>query len=178
MMPARNPVQAARWLPATTRPDVRAVIERALADVGLVEIPPGSNRSGVIDGYLSDAGLSAAVIATGKGYWCASAVGAWWRWVGWPVPPGYASCDRWYAWATALGRLSSVPVEGAAVLYGTPSDAHHLGLVIRVSPLILSCEGNVGLGARVTNNGVACTVKAVADRTDVLGYVLPPEIRG
>ncbi len=173
MTAVRKPVQPARWLPATTDADVRAVIERALADVGLLETPPGSNRSGVIDEYLRAAGVPASEIEAGRGYWCAAAAGAWWQWVGWPTPTGYASCDNWLLWATRTNRLKPRPIEGALVLYGVPTDAQHIGLVVRTAPLVLSVEGNVGLGGKVTNNGVACTLKPV-DRSDILGYVWPP----
>jgi hypothetical protein len=164
------PIDAARWLPASTDARVMRLIRRALADVGLLEMPPGSNRSNVIDGYNQDAGVAAG------SYWCASALGAWWRDAGLEVPPGYASCDNWLTWARRTGRLATAPGLGAAVLYGRPGDASHIGCVVRVTPLVLSVEGNTtveGAEFSASRNGVAVSLKEVTSRDPVLGYVLP-----
>ncbi len=146
------------------------VVLRALADIGVCEDPPGSNRGPQVDAYNQAAG---APIGS---YWCASAVGRWWRDAGWAVPPGYASCDHWMQWAKDHGRFSAVPVVGAAVLYGVPGDARHIGLIVRVSPLVLSVEGNTtveGANFGASRNGVAVSLKEVTKADPVLGYVHP-----
>lgn len=160
-------VELARWLPDATPALHRRIVERAIADIGILEMPPGSNRSGVIDEYNRLAGVPVG------SYWCASAVGAWWRDAGAPfLPPGYASCDRWMAWARSTGRWTGTPVPGAAVVYGQPGDASHIGVVIRTDPILLSIEGNTTLGGEYSRNGVAVDLKAV-NLTRLLGFVLP-----
>jgi hypothetical protein len=161
----------ARWLPRDTPALQRRIVERALADVGILEMPPGSNRSGVIDEYNTRAGVPPG------SFWCASAVGAWWKDAGSEVPPGYASCDAWLRWGEARGLLDPVPSPGAAVLYGRPGDASHIGVVVRVTPILLSVEGNTTLGGEFNRNGIAVDLKAVATAR-VLGYVRPLVLGG
>lgn len=173
----------APWLdPATVSPLQLRIVKRALLDVGLCEQPPGSNRSGRIDEYNRSAGVPESLIESGRGYWCASAVRAWWAEAGAGVPPrAAASVDTWIAWAKRTGRWSSLPIPGAAVVYGRPGDGDHIGVVVRVAPLLLSVEGNTSLAVRssagYSRNGVAVDLKAVAtDR--VLGYVHPEPVEG
>jgi hypothetical protein len=156
----------ARWLPAETPAIAAAAVRRALTDVGICEIPPGSNRSGVIDAYVRATGSPVA------SFWCAAACAAWWRDVGLPIPPtAAASCNAWQSWAKKTGRWSVVPVAGAVVLYGFGSNAEHCGLVVRTDPIVLTVEGNTSL-AGYSRNGVAVDLKAIyAER--VMGYVLP-----
>jgi len=164
-------VDEARHLPKGLDARVRAVIVRALRDVAaVVEEPPGSNRGAIVDDYNRRAGVPVA------SFWCASAVGAWWRDAGLAVPTGYASCDNWLAWARKTGRFTQRPTLGAAVLYGKPTDANHIGLVVRVAPIVLSVEGNTtveGAAADLTRNGTAVSLKVVNAADPVLGYVLP-----
>jgi hypothetical protein len=104
--------------------------------------------------------------------WCAAAVSAWWRESGAAIPPGEsASCDRWREWAQATGRWRSDPIIGAAVVYGTPGDASHIGVVVRTTPLLLSVEGNTSLMG-YSRNGLAVDLKQVSLER-VLGYVHP-----
>jgi len=49
-------------------------------------------------------------------------------------------------------------------------DAHHIGLRVRLDPMILTIEGNRGF-AGTTNNGVAVDLGPL-NRKDVLGYFL------
>lgn len=157
---------SAPWLDATTPQLNAAIVRRALLDIGLCEIPPGSNRSGRIDEYNSATG---APIGS---YWCASALTAWWREAGAATPPkDAASCDAWMAWAKLTHRWTQHALPGYAVLYGTPTDASHCGVVVRASPLLLSCEGNTSLGG-FDRNGVAVDLKLV-NTPRVLGYVSP-----
>lgn len=159
----------ADWLPADTPALNAAIVRRALTDVGLLEMPPGSNRSPRIDEY------NRAVGSPVGSYWCASALSAWFRESGARTPPtSAASCDAWLSWATHHGYLSSRPVEGAAVLYGVPGDASHCGVVVRLTPLRLSCEANTSL-SRYDRNGIAVTLKEI-DTSRVLGYVIPAPV--
>lgn len=162
----------APWLTASERAAAGAVIERAYKDIGILEMPLGSNRSPRIDEYMR------AVHSPEGGSWCAAAFSAWWREAGvtkLPFKVGSASCDAWMRWGMSEGLWSKNPALGAAVLYGVPGDAQHIGLVVRITPLILSVEGNVGAGRNVTNNGVLCDLKSVAERRDVLGYIHLPK---
>jgi hypothetical protein len=160
---------SAPWLTATLPALNAAIVRRALLDVGICEMPPGSNRSGRIDEY----NLSAR---TGLGsYWCASAVRAWWSESGAQVPnTGAASCDVWMEWAKKTKRWSQKPIEGAAVVYGKPEDANHIGVVVRISPLLLSVEGNTSLGG-FDRNGVAIDLKQVNEQR-LLGFIHPEPV--
>jgi hypothetical protein len=156
-----------RWLTGVEPRVVEAILS-ARDSIGVLEEPPGSNRGPEIDAWNQRAGVPAG------SYWCAAAAGAWWADAGLEVPSGYASCDRWMAWAKQRGRFHPVPVAGAMVLYGVPGDARHIGLVIRVSPLILSIEGNTTVeGKGDERNGIAVALKLVTAADPVLGYVHP-----
>lgn len=157
-----------RWLHPDT--DVRVIdaLLRARDSIGVCEEPPGSNRGPEVDGWNQRAGVPVG------SYWCAAAAGAWWADAGLEVPSGYASCDRWMAWAKERGRFYQAPIPGALVLYGVPGDARHIGLVIRVSPLVLSIEGNTTIeGKGDERNGTAVALKLVTATDPVLGYVHP-----
>lgn len=161
----------AAWLP-TAAPAIQiAIVKRALLDVGICEDPPGSNKSGRITEYNRAAGAPVG------SYWCAAAVFAWWREAGADVPSlssGPASCDTWMTWAMRERLWESKPAPGAAVVYGTPGDASHIGVVVRVTPLLLSVEGNTSIGGEFSRNGVAVDLKEV-NRPRVLGYIYPRE---
>lgn len=146
------------------------MVLRALADVGLCEIPPGSNRSPTIDEYNRRAG------AVAGSYWCASALFCWAQDCGlWTPPRGLApSCDEWVKAAQREGRWTFAPRVGYAVFYHSPSnqlDAVHCGLVVRTVPLEFSVEGNTSIGgSTVTRNGVAVGLKMV-NSVRLMGYV-------
>jgi hypothetical protein len=171
--------RGARWLPDAL--DLRHMdsecraalaVERALRDAFLMEAPVGSNRSASIDSYNRRAGAP-----LGSPY-CASAATAWWEDVGLEVPAhGRASCDLLYRWSLTSRRFHHLPVVGALILYGTgkrdnPSD--HVGIVIRLTPLLLSFEANTSMDGRFNREGFAFDRKIV-ERTDsrVLGFVHP-----
>jgi hypothetical protein len=92
------------------------------------------------------------------------------------------SCNEWIFQATRAGLIKNDPEPGAAVVYtngkknaggrydGQP-DAVHMGLVLRVQPVLLSIEGNTILGA-FDRNGFVQALKEV-DRSRVLSYVAP-----
>lgn len=160
------PVDPARWLPDSTPPLERAIVLRALSDIGICENPPGSNRSGVIDEYNRRAGAPLG------SYWCASAMGVWIEDAGGQTPAGRASCDNWYAWAKTNGLWTLTPRPGYGVLYGVGDDAQHCGVVVRITPLLLSVEGNTSLGGQFSRNGVAVDLKEV-NQPRRLGYIIP-----
>lgn len=168
------------WLPKASTPDLALrlmILERARIDLAILEETP--NRGPEIDGYLRRARVPESIIAAGNGYWCAAWAGCMWIDGGALVPPDFGSCDAWLPFMrpASLATLGTVGKPGDAVLYGkrradgTP-DAQHIGLLVRMDPLILSTEGNRGVGAQVTNNGVAVHTAPVT-RTDVLGVVRP-----
>lgn len=156
------------WAPSSTPPVALAVAKRALLDIGICEMPPGSNRSQRIDEYVTAVGSPLA------SFWCAAAVAAWFREAGARTPPSSGgSCDVWMGWAKREGLWQPNPAIGAAVVYGKPTDASHIGVVVRVEPLLLSVEGNTALDA-YSRNGVAVDLKLV-NRPRVLGYVRAQE---
>jgi hypothetical protein len=146
-----------------------SIVSRAFADVGIREVPPGSNRGTRIERYLRRAGVPEDVIKAGKGYWCAAFVGAVYADCGLPVPAGYASCDAWIPYLSPDARV------GSAVLYGLRKagglDAHHVGIVVRLNP-IDTIEGNRAFAGTTSNDGVACDYGPML-RRDVLGYIHP-----
>ncbi len=151
------------------------IVERQFCDVGLGEKKDHPNRSPRIDKYLRWAGVPESIILSGRGYWCAAGLGAAWRDAGAAVPPDYANCDSWVTWAKQRGLWSQTPSIGAAVLYGIPGDASHIGGIVRVPDadydLLLNIEGNTSLNG-YSRNGVLCDLKEVT-RNRVLGYVTP-----
>lgn len=142
-----------------------AVVLRALKDVGILEVPLASNRGVRIDSYLRRAGVPESLITSGKGWWCAAAAGAWLLDCGVPVPADYAATAAW------LPYIGDEPCPGAIVLYGVNGVPHHIGVLARQKPMVLTIEGNRGY-AGTTNNGVACDIGPML-RKDILGYVRP-----
>jgi len=159
----------ASWLPATT-PDANArVTRRALAYCGILEVPAASNRGVEIDRWLRWANVPESLITAGRGWWCAAFVGGVLREEGLAAPLDYASTDAWIPYL-APGHVAEA---GDIVLYGLKKngkpDAHHIGLVVRRTPQMLTVEGNRAF-AGTSNNGVAVDVGPM-QRTDVLGYI-------
>lgn len=161
-----NTIESAPWLDASVPAHAQCIVRRALADVGLLEMPPGSNRSLRIDEYLRAVGSPIG------SSWCAAAVAAWWRDAGVSVPTADAGmCAAWEAWARHTNAWYDAPSVGSAVIYGAGGIAVHMGVVVRLGPVLLSVEGNTTLaGFGVT--GVAVTLKEVA-RDRVRGYAVP-----
>jgi hypothetical protein len=88
MCPVAPPRSLCAWAPADIPALNLAVAKRALLDIGICEIPPGSNRSGRIDEYVTATGAPLG------SFWCAAAVSAWFREAGAGIPPSSsASCD-------------------------------------------------------------------------------------
>lgn len=152
-------------------------VERALRDAFLMESPPGSNRSPTIDRYNTRAGAP-----LGSPY-CASAATAWWEDVGLEVPAkGRASCDVLYRWALETGRFHHAPVIGALLLYGTgkqPDPAQHVGIVIRLTPILATLEANTSMDGQYNREGVLFDRRFLERLTTrpVLGFVHPAPTR-
>lgn len=149
------------------------IARRAFRDLGLAEIPKGSNRSTRIDRYLREAGVPDSVIRSGKGYWCASQSGAVYRDCGAAVPLAYAACQNWLNWGLRNGHLKKDPAVGAVVLYmsgGNRSKSHHCGIVIRAdNGYVIGIEANTSLNG-YSREGLFCGLKETAiDK--VIGYV-------
>lgn len=156
----------AQWLPSDLSQLQSDIVRRALQDVGVCEDPVGSNRSPEIDYYNTATGSPLG------SSWCANIVTAWFRDAGAKVPPYNAgSCEQWHTWAKANGCWEDTPDVGYGVLYGSSGLAHHMEVVVRTHPLLLSVGGNTTIDG-FTTNGELCTLKVVAT-TRVLGYIKP-----
>ena len=162
-----TPRRAAPWMNGNVPALHRAVAVRALQDVGVCEVPLGTNRGPRVDEYVSAAGSPLG------SPWCAAALAAWWRECGATTPGKYkdGSCDEWMKWAKDRGQWRSHPQTGYAVVYGVPGDANHVGQVIRTSPLLLSVEGNTSMD-RHNREGLIVAAKQI-DTKRVLGYIEP-----
>ena len=156
----------AGWLSPNLPALNRSIVFRCFHDLGICETPAGSNRSGRIDTYNQRAGSPLG------SFWCASQATAVYVDAGADVPLTLrASCDELMKWAKREGLWSQRVIEGAMVLYGVPGDATHVGIVIRVSPYLISAEGNAAFGGH-SRNGEAMLVRKV-DVSRVLGYIHP-----
>jgi hypothetical protein len=162
-------------LDATAR--IRRTLDFALSNIGVCEDPPGSNRSPEIDAWARefDSPLGSS--------WCALAVAKARKEGGLWTPERYAgSCDEWVRGAEEHDLDTYTPMVGAAVVYTNGKtieggrydgqlDAVHIGIVLRVTPVILSIEGNTTLG-KYDTNGYVQALKRV-DTARVLCYILP-----
>jgi hypothetical protein len=156
---------------------VQRTLNFSLTNIGVCEDPPGSNRSPEIDAWAKEFGSPVG------SFWCALAVAKARREGGLWVPERYAgSCDEWWYAALRAGLTATRPSCGAAVVYtngrtlhggrydGQP-DAVHIGLVLRVTPVLLSIEGNTTLG-KYDRDGFVQALKRV-DESRVMGYIHP-----
>jgi hypothetical protein len=169
---SRWPGEAAFIDQSTVTPLQFRIVRRALRDVGLCEIPRGSNRSTRIDRYLREAGVPESVIRSGQGFWCAAASGAAYRDAGAKVPLAYAACQNWLNWGLRNGYLKKDPVVGALVLYGVGNKSNHCGIMIRVdNGYRISLEGNTSLNG-YSREGLFYALKETA-LDKVLGYIHP-----
>ncbi len=149
----------------------KRIVAYALMDLGVTEnpLPPGKpeNSGTRVLQMLANTGIK------GPAYWCAAAVTTWYKAAGAKFPPsGAASCDVWMNWAKKNGLFSKTPVVGAAMLYGSPSDAHHIGIVETVNgSKITTIEGNTS-GGGFNRNGVG-VFRKTPNPTRAVGFVLP-----
>jgi hypothetical protein len=158
----------ADWLPDDTPALQAAIVRRAMTDLGITEMPLGSNRSPRIDSYVTAVGSPLG------SYWCAAATSAWFRDSGAMIPVTAAgSCQSWLLWAKQNGSFRTTGAPGFAVLYdyGQNGRANHIGVVVRVSPLILTVEGNTSLDS-FDRNGIAVELKKM-NTPRVIGFVAP-----
>lgn len=162
------------YLPPDLAPVRLAVVEAAHDDIGECEEPPGSNRGRYPDLVNQEFGSPLG------SYWCANAVGHWWKKAGAGRPPVVGSTKSWLAWAKITGRFRpSRPEPGDAVLYGAHGVPEHIGIVARVvddpaSPggrRVVTIEGNTSLGAYDRNGWIIDQKPETAAR--VIGYVSP-----
>ena len=152
-------------------------LDYALLHIGVCEDPVGSNRGPDIDAWATEFGSPLG------SYWCALSVGKARKEGGlWIPSENVGACNEWVLQGTRAGLMTQTPVPGAAVLYTNGQvisggrydgqrDAVHIGLVLRVEPVLLSIEGNTVLAA-FDRNGWVQTLKEV-DTTRVLCYVAP-----
>jgi hypothetical protein len=146
----------------------RSLALQSLLDIGICEMPPGSNRSPRIDEYLTAVGSPLG------SPWCAAATAAWCRDAGVAIPPSNAgACETWLRWALEHSSFTDTPQEGCLVLYdfaGT-KQADHIGVIVRLSPLKLTVEGNTSLSG-FSREGLLVDLKPM-DTNAVLGYIVP-----
>ncbi len=121
---------------------VEDLLKVAKSQVGVSEVPPGSNRGGKVEAYLNVTGLDG-------GYpWCAAFV----AWCGvkafdkkWPLPRT-ADCDQLLSFANKNGILKTTPQPGDVFLcLATSTDATHTGFVVDVKAggaSVSTIEGN------------------------------------
>ena len=160
-------VAATDWLFANDLgPGVHNALYFALTHIGVCEVPPGSNRGPEIDAWCEEFGSPLG------SYWCALAVGAA-RKAGslWIPSHDVGACNEWVSQAFRDGLTTSTPVPGAAVVYGDGEKAVHIGIVLRVEPVLLSIEGNTTIEGE-SRNGWVQTLKEV-NRAHVLTYISP-----
>jgi len=149
------------------------IVKFAKRDIGTLESPlppnkPENSGARVLE-MLKNTGIN------GPAYWCAAAVTTWYKAAGAKYPkPGSASCDVWMSWGKKNKLFSTSPVIGAAILYGSSSDAHHIGIVEKIeNGIITTIEGNTS-GGGFNRNGVGVFRKTPNKKT-IVGYVLPSE---
>jgi hypothetical protein len=157
---------------------------RAWADLGILEVPNGSNRGIRIDAMAKRLGFTFKSGQPGV-YWCAIWASCVAADCGLLVPEGGALTDHWLPF-TKPGKWDAVPAVGDFVLYGLRrpgpvvdwGDAHHIGLLARLpepdqdQALTLTIEGNRSFAGTASNNGVAVDLGPMM-RKDILGYVSP-----
>ena len=170
--PITTPRQA-----APVSASVQVALDFALRHIGVCEVPPGSNRGPEIDAWATEFGSPLG------SFWCALSVGKARKEGGLWIPScDVGACNEWVLQGTRAGLVTQLPVPGAAVVYTNGQvvsggrydgqrDAVHIGLVLRVEPVLLSIEGNTVLGA-FDPNGWVQALKEV-DTKRVLCFVSP-----
>src|SRR5258706_16266428 len=124
-------------------PSVRRALDFALSNIGVCEIPPGSNRGPEIDAWAREFGSPLG------SFWCALAVGKARKEGGLWVPShDVGSCNKGVYQARRAKLLSRTPAPGTAVVYtnwnqlrggryAAQVDAVHNGLVVRLEPVLM-----------------------------------------
>lgn len=169
------------WLPSDLSPLQAKIVRTAHADIGICEIPPGSNRSTIIDEYMRLVGSPVPADPHARGMsWCAAALSAWYSEAGAKIPAEAAGAvQTWITFAQKNGlwlSYSETPEPGFAIVYGTraPDEGHHIGVVGRVTPWIETIEGNTSKDLTYTSDGECVWVKAPqAYYSRVIGFIRP-----
>lgn len=124
------------------RPQVRDVVRAAVAELGAVEVPPGSNRGPRVDVY------SAPQVGTP---WCAWFCSYVYRRSHPPSPFGRLGAV-WaiWRWGRDHRRLVEVPEPGDLALVRRPGGRGHVGIVVAVldDGRICTVEGNARQAVR------------------------------
>jgi hypothetical protein len=153
------------------------IVERAWRDIGIMEVPEGSNRGIRIDRYTKASGL------TPPQWWCAIFAGRVLIDCGSLVPISYPGTDYWLPHVERKDQ-GARPQIGDVVIYGTWKagpvvkwgNAHHAGIIVRLpepgQPRTYTVEGNRAFAGTTSNNGLAVDFGPMI-RTDVLGYFRP-----
>src|SRR5258706_4960054 len=127
-------------------PSVRRALDFALSNIGVCEIPAGSNRGPEIDDWAREFGSPLG------SFWCALAVGKARKEGGLWVPAhDVGSCNEWVHQARQAKLTSPTPVPGPAVVYTNDKgvdaggsvgqlDAGPIGNLLRVEPAVLATE--------------------------------------
>lgn len=168
-------------IPASMTPTVSDRVHRAidfaLTNIGVCEDPPGSNRDPEIGDLTWELGAPLGSV------WSAIAVAKARKEGGLWIPRFMASaCNEWVYEASRLGLIIDEPVAGAAVVYTNHTrildgryagqlEAVRIGLVSRVTPVLMAIEGDTTL-RRFDRIGYVQTLKEV-DRSRVLCFITP-----
>lgn len=168
MLPARV---VPSWLtPPLADPLSADIVRRARDWIGECEEPPSSNRGPMVDAWNRARGAPLG------SYWCASFATSVWadcgaETAGVGVDP---SCESLRQWCIRTGRYAATPSLGALIFYRTkPSEAvsHHVGLVARVTPYLVTIEGNASWGGDFTGNGeCVITRRPSPSSPSIMGY--------
>jgi len=125
------------WLDDSVDATRAAIARWAASRIGVYDTT-GPHRSPQIDAWNLAAGAPLG------SPWCASFASAVWRANG-VTPGGNAACQDWHEKAVVASRWLATPQAGDVALFDfstTPGWADHCGVVIRVSPTVLTVEGD------------------------------------
>lgn len=114
----------------------------------------GNNRGPMVEAIIASTGLK----GTGAYAWCAATVELCCEIAGvtiGPSDPTSARVAAWRSYASAAGRLSTVPARGRLCLYVNPDGTGHMGIVAQVlaSGKLRTYEGNTSDGAGSQRDG-------------------------
>lgn len=120
------------------------------SQVGVEEVPRGSNWGPKVKAYINSTGLNSPV------YWCACFVtwclvqaGADIR----KLPKNSASTYYWWEWANETGRVEKTAARGRVALYNGDNGGHIWGCTDGAEPHT-SLEGNTNPGGSSNGYGV------------------------
>lgn len=156
------------------------IVYYARLDIGKTEQPmpptPPENWGPFVQSCLASTGLSSPA------FWCAAFVTKIYKSAG-ASNPSSAGCDEWRAWAKKKGLWSRQPSIGAAVLFGSEADAHHIGIVETIDSKgnLTTIEGNTTGGPGFNRNGCGVFRKEYKFGSNrygmILGFVAPQDAK-